>query len=210
MSRTDLAKEETTAYKVVVNSEEQYSIMLEFKDLPAGWRYAGKTGTKSECLAYVAEVWTDMRPLSVRKRIDDIPKDAAPPPSAGPVSPQGKGLVDRLSEGDHAIEVGLRPERTPGRFKEAIDRNYVHIRFTQTAGGTELGFRLNPTTSDFAAADFENGKGHVHLEGDLTLDSSRVRCIADIDLSTLEGRGRLVRHSDKDVLGQPNNSNQIV
>lgn len=54
-------------YSVVVNHEEQYSIWLANRKIPLGWREAGKQGTKSECLAYIEEVWTDMRPLSLRK-----------------------------------------------------------------------------------------------------------------------------------------------
>jgi MbtH protein len=50
----------------VVNDEEQYSIWLDGRDIPAGWRTVGKSGTKAECLAYVEEVWTDMRPKSLR------------------------------------------------------------------------------------------------------------------------------------------------
>ena len=57
----------TTIYRVVVNHEEQYSIWPADRDNPAGWRDAGKTGTKDECLAFVDEVWTDMRPLSLRR-----------------------------------------------------------------------------------------------------------------------------------------------
>lgn len=54
-------------YVVVCNDEEQYSIWPEIKELPLGWRAAGKTGPKAECLAFIEEVWTDMRPLSLRK-----------------------------------------------------------------------------------------------------------------------------------------------
>jgi MbtH protein len=54
-------------YTVVVNDEEQYSIWPAGRELPAGWREAGRQGTKEDCLAYVEEVWTDMRPLSLRK-----------------------------------------------------------------------------------------------------------------------------------------------
>ena len=61
--------EDTTIYKVVVNHEEQYSIWPEYRDNPAGWRDAGKAGLKAECLAYIEEVWTDMRPLSLRQRM---------------------------------------------------------------------------------------------------------------------------------------------
>ncbi|HXU65195.1 MAG TPA: MbtH family NRPS accessory protein [Polyangia bacterium] len=67
MSDAESAADET--YKVVVNDEEQYSIWWDDREAPAGWRAAGKTGTKEECLAYIREVWTDMRPLSLRKRM---------------------------------------------------------------------------------------------------------------------------------------------
>ena len=53
-------------YRVVVNHEEQYSIWPGERDLPAGWIEAGKRGRKSECLQYIAEKWTDMRPKSLR------------------------------------------------------------------------------------------------------------------------------------------------
>jgi MbtH protein len=60
-------EEDTRIYKVVVNHEEQYSIWLNDKAIPMGWRAVGKEGPKKECLAYIEEVWTDMRPLSLRK-----------------------------------------------------------------------------------------------------------------------------------------------
>jgi MbtH protein len=53
-------------YKVVVNPEKQYSIWPVTKQDPLGWKHAGKVGTKAECLAHVREIWTDMRPLSLR------------------------------------------------------------------------------------------------------------------------------------------------
>lgn len=55
---------------VVVNHEEQYSIWPEYKEIPAGWRSVGKTGPKKDCLAHIEEVWTDMRPLSLRKHME--------------------------------------------------------------------------------------------------------------------------------------------
>lgn len=58
--------EDSTIYKVVINHEEQYSIWPEGKSIPLGWREAGKRGTKAECLAFIEDVWTDMRPLSLR------------------------------------------------------------------------------------------------------------------------------------------------
>lgn len=68
MSRDE--KEDTRAYKVLINHEEQYSLWLAYKEPPLGWTETGKTGTKAECMAYVDEVWTDMRPLSLRKQMD--------------------------------------------------------------------------------------------------------------------------------------------
>jgi MbtH protein len=59
-----------TVYKVVVNSEEMYSIWPADREVPLGWKDAGKTGSKEECLAYIDEVWTDMRPLSLRKQME--------------------------------------------------------------------------------------------------------------------------------------------
>jgi MbtH protein len=66
--------EDTTVYNVVVNHEEQYSIWPADRELPAGWREAGKKGLKPDCLAYIKEVWTDMRPLSLRKQMDEAAK----------------------------------------------------------------------------------------------------------------------------------------
>ncbi len=62
--------EDNRNYRAVVNHEEQYSIWPAEKELPLGWRDAGKTGTKQECLSFIEEVWTDMRPLSLRKQMD--------------------------------------------------------------------------------------------------------------------------------------------
>jgi len=62
--------EDNTIYQVVVNTEEQYSIWPEYREIPAGWRAVGKSGPKQVCLDYIKEVWTDMRPLSLRKKMD--------------------------------------------------------------------------------------------------------------------------------------------
>ncbi len=64
-------EEDMTIYKVVVNQEEQYSIWPSDRENALGWRDAGKSGIKSECLNYIKEVWTDMRPLSLRKQMEE-------------------------------------------------------------------------------------------------------------------------------------------
>lgn len=62
--------DETIVFRVVVNHEEQYSIWPTDREIPGGWREVGKNGPKTECLAYIKEVWTDMRPLSLRKKME--------------------------------------------------------------------------------------------------------------------------------------------
>ena len=62
--------DERTAYRTVVNDEEQYSVWPVDSPLPAGWRATGTTGTRQECLDHIERVWTDMRPRSVREAVD--------------------------------------------------------------------------------------------------------------------------------------------
>ncbi len=70
---TAMETEDTRVYNVVVNHEEQYSIWPADRELPLGWSAAGFSGDKTACLAYIEEVWTDMRPLSLRKRMEENP-----------------------------------------------------------------------------------------------------------------------------------------
>ncbi|PZF74556.1 MbtH family protein [Taibaiella soli] len=63
--------EDLTIYIVVVNHEEQYSIWPADRELPPGWKAEGFKGLKAECLNHIKEVWTDMRPLSLRKAMGD-------------------------------------------------------------------------------------------------------------------------------------------
>jgi MbtH protein len=66
-----------TLYKAVMNHEEQYSIWPAKRENPLGWQDAGKTGLKEECLAYIKEVWTDMRPFSLRKKMEAAARQQA-------------------------------------------------------------------------------------------------------------------------------------
>ena len=61
--------EDTTIYKVVINHEEQYSIWPADREPPLGWQEVGMQGLKAECLAYIKDVWTDMRPRSLRQKM---------------------------------------------------------------------------------------------------------------------------------------------
>jgi uncharacterized protein YbdZ (MbtH family) len=183
--------EDKTIYKVVVNHEEQYSIWPEYKENAPGWNDAGKVGTKAECLAYIKEVWTDMRPLSLRKKMEELARN--PPPAAPSPSPSEKyeSLVERLCAEDQPVAVALRPEPSVKAFKQALDGGYVRVKFANTNGGTELGFKVDKDASDLSEADFNEGTGRVRVVGGLSLDYTKVRCIANIDLATLAGLGRL-------------------
>ena len=64
------SEQDQTIYKVVINHEEQYSIWPADRENPPGWRDVDRKGSKQECLHYIKEVWTDMRPLSLRKQMD--------------------------------------------------------------------------------------------------------------------------------------------
>jgi len=66
----DPDEQDTKIYKVVINGEEQYSIWPADRPNAAGWSDAGRSGTKDECLAFIKEVWTDMRPRSLREKMD--------------------------------------------------------------------------------------------------------------------------------------------
>lgn len=192
MSVFNTDTEDDATYQVVMNHEEQYSIWPAHKSLPLGWTGAGKIGSKAECLAYVEEVWVDMRPLSLRKKMEERASNPPPVPAfRGRDEVKKESLVDRLCRGDHRVEAKLRSGKTIELFKEAVDRGYVQIQFPDTNGGTELRVKLDKDACDFTQADFAGGAGTAHLEGALILDYVKVRCIADIDLKIFEGKGRL-------------------
>lgn len=194
--------DDNRVYAVVLNHEEQYSIWPVDQELPSGWRTEGTTGTKDACLDHIETVWTDMRPLSLRLFLEEQARrsEEETPAPDGPVEDEGPSLLERLAEGDHPVEPGLRPDRTAVALRESLERGYVLIRFTDTRGGSELGVTVDPEATDVSGADFDAGTGTVRVIGDLTLDFESARCHADIDLATLHGRGRLERTAH---VGQP-------
>jgi hypothetical protein len=101
-------------------------------------------------------------------------------------------LVQRLSEGDHPVTVG-GPKPSLEEFKKRVeDMGYVFIKFTGTRGGTDLGVRVDKSATDLSQAYFDQATGVVHVEGTLTLNYVKVRCVADINLETLNGTGHLI------------------
>jgi|SRR5437660_11019414 len=101
-------------------------------------------------------------------------------------------LVQRLTEGDHPVAVG-GPKPSLDEFRKRVNEmGYVFIKFTGTRGGTDLGVRVDASATDLSRANFDQRTGAAHVEGTLTLNYVKVRCIADIDLETLQGTGHLV------------------
>jgi hypothetical protein len=99
-------------------------------------------------------------------------------------------LTERLTLEQSVVMGGADP--TVEELRERTgEMGYVLVKFTETRGGTELGFPLDRAATDLSEADFDDGTGTVHVEGHLVLNDDPVRCIADIDLATLGGTGRL-------------------
>jgi Core binding factor beta subunit len=99
-------------------------------------------------------------------------------------------LTERLTVEQPIVMGGADPTVDELRDRTG-EMGYVLVRFTQTRGGTELGFPVDRATADLSNANFDDGTGTVHVEGHLILNDDPVRCIADIDLATLKGTGRL-------------------
>ena len=99
-------------------------------------------------------------------------------------------LVERLSKGKHEVIIGYRDE-TPKEIKQRIEDGYIHIKFTQTRGGTELGINLDLNNTNLKDIDFDRKKGLLHIEGSTSLNYNTVKCIADIDLASRKGEGCL-------------------
>lgn len=101
-------------------------------------------------------------------------------------------LTERLIGGEHPVRIGGPRPSVPDLRQRVTETGFVNVAFVGTRGGTELGLRLDPAATDAGSVDFEAGLGKLHLEGTLILNGDPVRCVADIDLATLDGTGRLV------------------
>lgn len=186
---------DTLRYKVVINHEEQYSIWPADRENPLGWFDVDKRGSKQECLGYIQQVWTDIRPRSLRQRTAEKARQR-PTPRVSPVSdaipilPEMDPLVQHLSSGNHPLIVS-HTDGSVAALQQSIARRYVLLKFPEAQGGIELGVRLDDRATDLSQADFGQATGIVHLVGNLTLNHVNVRCRADIDLATWQGTGHL-------------------
>lgn len=187
---TDTNYEDSVPFLVVKNHEEQYSIWPVGREIPLGWIDCGFNGDKQSCLKHIESVWTDMRPLSLRKQMDALANTAATEPTEESV-PSGPDLVERLCATSHKLRVVVRPENSDTAFKDALDRGFVQIEFTETQGGTVLGFPVDTEQSDLSQMSGNKQNGQVVIVGLLTLNFQKVRCVATIALKDLTGMGKL-------------------
>ena len=188
---TDTNYEDSVPFLVVRNHEEQYSIWPVGREIPLGWVDCGFNGDKQSCLKHIEAVWTDMRPLSLRKQMETLATTAATEPSLVSAAPSGPDLVERLCAKSHKVRVVVRPEKSATAFKEALDRGFVQIEFTETQGGTVLGFPVDTEQSDLSQMSGNKQNGQVVIVGLLTLNFQKVRCVATVDLKDLTGEGKL-------------------
>ena len=109
-------------------------------------------------------------------------------------------LVQRLSEGKHEVVIGHRDEPYE-EIKDRIENGYIHIKFIQTRGGTELGINVDLNSTNVKDLDFIKGEGLLHIEGTTNLNYNAVRLIADIDLASRKGEGYLELVSEEPLNG---------
>jgi uncharacterized protein YbdZ (MbtH family) len=178
-------------YKVVVNHEEQYSIWPADRENAPGWRDAGRTGKKADCLGFIEEAWTDMRPLSLRKQMAEAVTGGVEQerPNVPAPHPQGMNpLVARLQE-PQPIEVATHPRPDAIDLRKRVEAGHLFILFEKT--GTKVRVNLTHGSCDLRGADFDAGTGAFTFSGNLVLNYNRVRCHGEIDVATLRGTGRL-------------------
>lgn len=187
-------------FKVVVNEEQQYSIWPTWKPDPPGWNDEGVRGTKQVCLEHIEKVWTDMRPLSLRKWMEenklpvnegvklalpvvsDTSKDyfhAAKPPNE---------LVKKLMKEQTVQIIRYLENSKPSieKLRRAVEVGYILVKFSETKGGTELGCNVkneNPRCS----VEWKDSK--IIFHGRLKLDFTPILVHATIDLTTFQGTG---------------------
>jgi hypothetical protein len=115
-------------------------------------------------------------------------------------------LVKKLATGRHPIVLSLAKAKSLDELKDRIQNGYLHVRFTDTRGETELGVSLDPNRCCFEGANLDAGTGSITLVGSLQLDYVDVECVAEIDLSSFSGTGHLQLLSKNPASGLDNSS----
>lgn len=99
-------------------------------------------------------------------------------------------LVEKLSTGKHLVVFEPRTKDI-NEIKERLDQGFVFVKFTETQGGTELGINIDNDLTSLEKADFKKSTGSIKVVGTCELNFHKVRCIAEINLATREGKGYL-------------------
>lgn len=189
--------EDDKIYKVVVNHEEVYSIWPVERSNPLGWEDVGVCGTERECLDHIDSVWEDIRPRSVREDIDSLQRSEEVEnlalDSASESPTETYNVAHFLSQGEHQVELSLGADPKEGheRLRQVISGGAINLKFTETKGGTDLTIALDREECILLPLELGQSKGHVRLVGRLTLDYTKAKCIATIDIDTLSGRAHL-------------------
>jgi len=99
-------------------------------------------------------------------------------------------LVEKLLNKQH-IDFESRTESMQEIKERLTEMKFVFVTFTETNGGTELGINVDLALTNIRNADFEQGTGVISVVGTCKLNYQRIRCIAEVDLSTKKGTGYL-------------------
>lgn len=170
--------EDTRLYKVLINHEGQYSIWPDDREHPLGWRDGGKSGSRQECLDYIDQVWTDMRPLSLRKKMEEDARRIAE-------------TIRPFTQESHPVVIDW-PHASLAEIKDGVDRGFLPIAFTEAADLPAIGIFLDKQESDVSHADFAGGSGTLHLVGTGTIYAvGTVRMVADVELPSRSGRASI-------------------
>lgn len=180
--------EPTDIHYVVVNHEQQYSIWPT-PTPPAGWTVVGPPASREQCLDRIEQLWTDMRPLSLREFMAANP-DADSTAEIEQPFDEGPDLVTRLGS-EQELELELFGAPSLDLLRERIEQGVVHVRFPGTRGGTLLAVQLDADSKARAAT--LASVAALELSGTLQLDFVDLRLQARVETETLRGRGQLIR-----------------
>lgn len=184
-----IEREDNFKYIVVVNHEEQYSIWRADFELPGGWSSCGFEGYRDECIAYVDKVWLDMRPLSVRRALQEIEKNTqSAQPQQGHEAPPREPLVSRLTKEKRRFEFVSANELSRDLIKQSIKRGVVHFRIPDTDGGTVIGLVIDEAKAKECVASIDAGCEELSIVGRFTLDYMNAVCKLSANLSSFDGQ----------------------
>ena len=185
----ELRGEESALYQVVINHEEQYSLIDARDAIPLGWRPVGEPAERTKCLDFIEQAWTDMRPLSLRRQMAEL--ETMKEHQGTEVDHDQPTLIERLLATEHSVRLTFPPGDAPP--SRDIITGQFYLLFPNTKGCTEIHFRFDDQLEPSAIENLDNRSGWLHIEGTATLDGVRIFCRAVIAADTLSGTARVYR-----------------